>query len=76
MVIISPENCFVKECMKETRKRKIEVEEDEVREKCLERWRRMNKEEQRWFKVLCQKEEEDEKKRLENEKMKLVYCRP
>ena len=31
MDVMSPENCFVKECMKETRKRKIEVEEDEVR---------------------------------------------
>ena len=35
MDIISPENCYVKECMKETRKRKIEVEEDEVRERLL-----------------------------------------
>ena len=33
MDVMSPENCFVKECMKETRKRKIEVEEDEVRKK-------------------------------------------
>ena len=35
MDIISPENCYVKECLKEMRKRKIEVEEDEVREKCF-----------------------------------------
>ena len=35
MDIISPENCYVKECMKETRKRKIEMEEGEVRENVL-----------------------------------------
>ena len=31
MDMISPENCYAKECMKEMRKRKIEVEEDEVK---------------------------------------------
>ena len=35
MELISAENCFVKECIKETRKRKIEVGDDEVREFCL-----------------------------------------
>ena len=35
MDMISPENCYAKECMKEMRKRKIEVEEDEVSGKVL-----------------------------------------
>jgi len=56
-----PENCFVKECLKELAKRKEKVVEEEVRKKCGERWGTMTEEEKRWFKILNTNEQESKK---------------
>ena len=62
MDVMSPENCFVKECMKETRKRKIEVEEDEVRKKFFLSFKREVEEDQVWKKFFIPLKEEVKEK--------------